>query len=106
VLLELVAVSRFREELREAYRTRTFQFWYHSMDIHFNLFHVEFEDGLYISILKIRATHYKNLQLETVKFLKKSNLFKSRPPTLFPTPPFSNSGGQGLIHWCMSELPR
>jgi hypothetical protein len=39
---------------------------------------VEFEDGLSISFLKNMATRYKNLDVEIVKFLKKSNVFKRR----------------------------
>jgi hypothetical protein len=33
------------------------QFWYHAKDIHFILLHVEFEDGLSISVLKNKTTH-------------------------------------------------
>jgi hypothetical protein len=36
---------------------------YLSIDIHFNLLHVEFEYGLSISVLKNKATCYKNYQL-------------------------------------------
>jgi hypothetical protein len=53
--------------------------------MHFILPHVELEDGLSISVLKTKATRPKNLQQEIVKFLKKSSVFKRRPPTLFHT---------------------
>jgi hypothetical protein len=54
------------------------------------LIHVEFEDGLSISVLKNWATCHKDLQLESWKLLKKSNLFKGRP-TIFRTLPYSSS---------------
>jgi hypothetical protein len=40
---------------------------------------VQFEDGLSTSFLKNRATRNKNLELEMVKLLKKSTVFKRRP---------------------------
>jgi hypothetical protein len=49
-------------------------FCYLSIDIHLNLLHVRFGDKLSISVSKNKATRHNNLQLETVKFLKKSNL--------------------------------
>jgi hypothetical protein len=45
------------------------------------LFHVKFEDGLSIPVLKNRATCHKNLQLKIEKVLKKAMIplyFKSR----------------------------
>jgi hypothetical protein len=41
---------------------------------------------------KNMAISHKNLKLEIVKFLKKSIVFKDRPPTLFHTWRLSNSG--------------
>jgi hypothetical protein len=56
---------------REAYSTGILQFWHLSIDIRFILLHVEFEDGLSISVVKAKTTRRKTLQLEIVKFLKK-----------------------------------
>jgi hypothetical protein len=54
---------------------------------------MEFEDGLSISILwKTGQLITKIYSWEIVKFLKKSNVFKRRPPTLFHRPRFSYSG--------------
>jgi hypothetical protein len=50
-------------------------------------FHVEFEDELSISLLRNKATLYKNLPLEIVKFLKKSNACNGRLPTFIFQPP-------------------
>jgi hypothetical protein len=50
------------------------QVWYHSVDIHFILPHVQFEDGSSIWVLKAWAARHKNLYLEIEKFLKKSNV--------------------------------
>jgi transposase len=50
--------------------------------MHFVLFHVEFQGGSSISVLKNRAAHHKKLQLEIEKFLKGSNVFNVRPPTV------------------------
>jgi hypothetical protein len=68
-----------------------------------------FEDGLSIPMLKNRATCYKNLQLELVKFLKKSNVFRGRPAHLY----FKRRRFQMLVcvdqdsaHQFMSEFPR
>jgi hypothetical protein len=84
-LLKSVAVLGVGVALREAYSTDVLQFEYPSIDIHFVLFHLKFEDMLYISVLKNRATCHKNLQLQIVKFLKRSYEFKPRPPNLFHT---------------------
>jgi hypothetical protein len=73
---------------REVYNIGILQLWYPSIDIHCFLFHVGFQGGLSISVLKNRAPCHKNLHLEIITFLKKSNMFKPRPPTLFH-PPFS-----------------
>jgi hypothetical protein len=86
--LELVALLGLNVAFIGAYSTDILQFWYHSIDIHSILLYVEFEDGLSISILKIRATHPKKLQLEIKKFLKKS---KCRHPPIFSNPAFSIS---------------
>jgi hypothetical protein len=80
-----VAVIRTCVAFKEAYNAYILQFWHLLIDEQFVLFHVKFEDELYLSILQNRATHRKNSQLEIVKFLKKSNvILKSRLP-------FSNS---------------
>jgi hypothetical protein len=65
---EWVAVLELSIVIREAYSMGIHQFWYLSIDIQFILLHVEFEDRLFISVLKNRATWLKNLQLEIVKF--------------------------------------
>jgi hypothetical protein len=72
--------------------------------MHFILLHVKFEDGLFISVLRNRATLHKNQQLEIVKFRKMS---KGPPIFLFQTPPFSNihAIGQDLPHRRMPEFP-
>jgi hypothetical protein len=76
--LETIAILGLDVVLKDSYGTDILQIWYHSIDIHFILLHVKFEDGSSISFLKNRATRYKNLELEIVKFLKKSNVFKRR----------------------------
>jgi hypothetical protein len=43
---------------------------------------VKFEDALSISVLKNRASRYKNLRLEIEQFLKMSNVLNIRPPTI------------------------
>jgi hypothetical protein len=60
-LLESVAVLRLCVVFREAYNTGILLFSNTSIDIHFDLVHAKFEEGLYISILKKRATHLKNV---------------------------------------------
>jgi hypothetical protein len=60
---------------------------------------VKFEDGLSISFLKNRATRHKNLELEILKFLKKSNVFKRR---LFQTLVWSKLGA--LMHVRASKV--
>ncbi|SAL99446.1 hypothetical protein [Absidia glauca] len=45
---EPAAVLELNEEFREAYSKAIVQVWYPSIDIHFILLHVEFEDGLSI----------------------------------------------------------
>jgi hypothetical protein len=70
---------------REANDPSILQVWYHLIDRHFTMFHAEFEDGLFISVLKNRAPRDRNLQLGIVKFFKKSSMFKGRPPTSFQT---------------------
>jgi hypothetical protein len=46
---------------------------------------MEFEDGLSTSVLKNKATCNEHVYLEIENFLKKSTVFKPRPPTLFHT---------------------
>jgi hypothetical protein len=72
--------------------------------MHFIWFHVKFEDGLTVSVSKYKAACHKNLQLETVKLLKRSSAFKLRSLTLFHIVPFSDS--RVRRNRFMSELPR
>jgi hypothetical protein len=72
--LESVSILGLSVVLREAHSKGAFQVWYHSIDIHSILFHVEFEDGLSISVLK-NGNWLQNLQLEIVK--------KSLSPSFF-----------------------
>jgi hypothetical protein len=65
--------------LTDAYNTVILYVWYYSIDIHFISFGVEFEDGLFISVLKNSATRPKNLQLEIKKLLYIVKFVK-RPP--------------------------
>jgi hypothetical protein len=85
--LESVAVSGLTGKFRQAYNTDILQVWYLSIDMPSILLHMEFEDGLSISVLKNRATCHKNLQLGIEKFLR----VKDRWPILFHTPPFWKS---------------
>jgi hypothetical protein len=92
----VIGINRCLElnvEFREAYSTRIAHIWSPTIHINCILFHVEFEDGLSISVLKDRATRHKNVQLKIIKFLKKSNVFQ--------TPPFSNT--VCVKTWPMSE---
>lgn len=84
----------------EAYNIFILRVWCLSIDSHFALPHVEFEDGYSISVLKNRATRHKKLQLEFEKFLKKSNLFENRLPAVFYTPPFQTR----RVHRNLSRL--
>jgi hypothetical protein len=84
--LESVAVLKLTVVLIEAYKARTFQFLCHSMDIHFILHHVEFEDGLSISVLENRAACHKNLQQEIKRSLK-SQICSNAARPLYFTPP-------------------
>jgi hypothetical protein len=102
--LKSVAVFELGAVFREAYNTGTLQFWYLAIDILCLLFYVEFDDGLSSMILKNRATCLKISQLEIVKALKKSKVFKPRPPTFFHTLPFSNARVriyQWIKTWCI-----
>jgi hypothetical protein len=72
-LLESVAILGLNVALTGAYNTDVLQVWYRSIDIHFILFYVKFEDGLSTSVLNTEATRLKKLHLEIEKFLKKSN---------------------------------
>jgi hypothetical protein len=67
-LLEPGAVFGLNVEFRKAYATEALQIWYFSIDIHSIVLHVKFEDWFSISVLKNRATSYKDLLLEIVKF--------------------------------------
>jgi hypothetical protein len=55
------------------YDTDILQVWCISIDMHFILLHVEFEDELFLSVSKYRATCHKSLQL-LLKVLKKKKL--------------------------------
>jgi hypothetical protein len=70
--LESVAVLRLGVVLSRTHDPGILQIWYHSIDIHFTLFHVKFKDGLSISGLKNKAARQQNLQLEILKSLKKA----------------------------------
>jgi hypothetical protein len=110
--LEKITFLKLGVMFREIYDTNIFQVWYPSIDIRFILTRVKFEDGLTISVLKTKATFYKNLQPEIIKFLKKSNLFNDRPPNFISHTPFFFSNApkvaicQDLARRCMSELLR
>jgi hypothetical protein len=65
-LPESVAILGLSVVIREVYSTGILQFWYFLIDEHFILPHVEFEDGLSISVLENKATQH----LEIVKFLQ------------------------------------
>jgi hypothetical protein len=65
--LESVAILGLSVVFREEYSTAKSQIWYHSVDMHFVLFHVKFEDGLIISVWEKKATCHKYLQLENQK---------------------------------------
>jgi hypothetical protein len=55
---------------------------------HFILLRVEFENGLFILILKNRTDCYKNLPLEIEKFLKSQICSKAARPLYFAPPDF------------------
>jgi hypothetical protein len=57
--LESVAVLGLGVVFREAYEIGWFPFCHILIHIHFILLHMEFEDGLSISVLKTRATRNK-----------------------------------------------
>jgi hypothetical protein len=59
--VETIAILGLSVVLKGAYSTGILQVWYNSINIHFILHHVEFGDGLYISVLKTGATSLKNL---------------------------------------------
>jgi hypothetical protein len=63
--LESVANLGLSVVFREPYSASILQFWYILIDIRFILLHVEFEEGLSISVVKNRATRYEKLQLES-----------------------------------------
>jgi hypothetical protein len=73
VPLESVSVSGPSVVFRKAYNAGILQAYYPPIDVHFILCHVKFEDGLYVPILKYKATCYKNLQLKIVKFFEKKS---------------------------------
>lgn len=87
----LVAVSGIRVVFIDECDIEILQVCYLSIDVHFVLFREEFEYGSSVSVLTNRATRRRKLQLETEKFLKRSYVFKARPPTLLLTSPFSYS---------------
>jgi hypothetical protein len=65
--------------------------------MHFILLYVEFEDGSTISVMKNRAISHKRSQLAIVKFLKKSNVSKARPPDYSYPAPIKNSRGRSRL---------
>jgi hypothetical protein len=71
---------------REAYNTGVLCVWYVSIGIHSILFHVEFEDGLIISVLNNRGNSSQKFTFGNRKVCK-----KKKTPTIFQPPPFSNS---------------
>jgi hypothetical protein len=68
---ELVADLGLSVVSRAVYSTGILQIWYLTIDIHFILFHVEFEDRLSTTVLNNRATRPRNSPLEIEKILKK-----------------------------------
>jgi hypothetical protein len=90
-LLKSFAVIVLGVVFTHTYGTGILQVCYPSIDIHLILLHVRFDDKLSISVSKTRATRHNNLQLEIVKFLKKSNVFKGRAPLYFTPRPFPTS---------------
>jgi hypothetical protein len=73
--LESIDVSGLSVVFGETYNTGILQVWYFSIDTHFILFPVEFEDGLSIPVLQNRATYPKNMQPE-IKFPKANRRLK------------------------------
>jgi hypothetical protein len=65
--LESVADLGLGVMFREALNTCILQVWYPSIVIHCTLFHVDFENGLTISVLQNTATRHKNLPGEIEK---------------------------------------
>jgi hypothetical protein len=57
---ESVAVLGLNVMFREAHSTSTLQVWYLSIDIHFRLSYVGFENGLSISVLQTKTTRHQN----------------------------------------------
>jgi hypothetical protein len=81
--LESVAILGLKVVLTDAYNTCILQVWSHLIDIHFILLHMEFEGRLPISVLRIRSTLYKKLQLEIVKVRKSQLCSKPARPLYF-----------------------
>jgi hypothetical protein len=76
--LASVAVFGLRAVFRRAYNTGILQVWYLSIDMHSTLSHVEFEDGLSVSVLKNRNhSPYK------ITAGNEKNLKKKAPPRFF-----------------------
>jgi hypothetical protein len=73
--LESFAILRLGVAIRDAYSTYMLQVLYLLIDMHYILLYVKFEDGLSISVLKNNAIRHNSLQLEIIRFLKKSNVF-------------------------------
>jgi hypothetical protein len=71
-LLESAAVLGLGVVFTDTYNTGTLKVCYHSINIHFILFRVEFQDGSSISILKNKATSPQNLQQKIKKVSKNS----------------------------------
>jgi hypothetical protein len=53
---------------REAYNTGILQVWYFSVYIHFILLHMEFENGLSVSVSDNRPTHHKRYNWKSEGF--------------------------------------
>jgi hypothetical protein len=96
-ILKVVAVLGLGVVVREAYNTCILQFWHLSIDMHFILSYVEFENGLSISVSKNKAACHKKSTTRNRKVSKKNQLrSKTARPVLF----------QEIWCTCMSELPR
>jgi hypothetical protein len=103
-LLEQVAVLELSIVFREAYNISILHVWYLSIDIHCILLHVDFEDMLFITVLRNRATRYKLRSWEIENISKKPMV--SNPDTLHFFKLFVFVVGRDLAHWCMSEFQR
>jgi hypothetical protein len=78
-----IAVLGIRAALTTAYTIVVACIQHGSIDQSVIVFCVRFEGALSIVVLRNRATRYKKLELEIVKFLKKSTMFTLRHSPLF-----------------------